>query len=175
MFCRAICTEVPEKYKTQLLSQSPAILGYEPLSQNEAAGFAQMTTAANTSHSPVLMLRAAPISRLWMLRPADSTNRRPMKRRKIGHPCTEGTKPMQRPIPDILLMSSSCHSNAQLLADSFRPSNIQTWSWYHYIHNPLYLPMWTKKTIERQDRQAAGHTSEACNAFPIVPWNPTSS
>ena len=39
---------------------------------------------------------------------------------------------MQRPLQDILFTCLSCHSNAQLLADSFRASSIQSWSWYHY-------------------------------------------
>ena len=103
---------------------------YEPLSQKEAAGFgefAQMTTAVS-NQSPVLTLRAAPISRLWMLRPGnfDQDLGETNETKKNCHPCIGRNDPMQRPLEDILLMSSSCRSNAQLLADSVRPSNIQS-------------------------------------------------
>ena len=94
-----------------------------------------------TNCSQVLTLRAAPISHRWMLRPADSTKiletrRDQWNKEKSAILAWEGTNPMQRPLQDILLMSSNCLSNAQLLADSVRPSNIQSWSWYHYHPQP---------------------------------------
>ena len=39
---------------------------------------------------------------------------------------------MQRPLQESLFISLSCHSNAQLLADSLRALNIQSWSRFHY-------------------------------------------
>ena len=86
MFCKTICTEVPEKHK---LNCWVKVLQYWVMNhflRMKLLDFAQMTTADATNHSPLLTLRAAPMSRL-MLRPADSTNMRPMKQRKIGHPC----------------------------------------------------------------------------------------
>ena len=115
-----------------------------------------MTTAANTSHSPVLMLRAAPISRLWMLRPADSTNRRPMKQRKIGHPCTgrndTNAEANSRHSVDVFELSLSCSVNG----------------WFcqalkHSVMKLAPLPSTTRSTyqckqrkmFERQDRTSS--------------------
>ena len=62
---------------------------------------------------------------------------------------------MQRPLQDVLCISLSCHSNAQLLADSFRASNIQSWSWFHYHYrSQLALPTHVNKKVWK-----AGSTS----------------
>ena len=64
-----------------------------------------------------MTLRAAPISRLWMLRPGEANE----TKKKL--PILGRNDPMQRPLQNVLLISWSCHSDAQLLADSVRASN----------------------------------------------------
>ena len=89
-----------------------------------------------------------------------------MKQRKIGHPCKERTE-----CRDHFRTFFWCLQAVSLMLSCWLIlSGRQTFS--HEagtttIHNPLYLPMYTKKSLKgRFDR--AVH-------FSIVPWNPTSS
>ena len=77
----------------------------------------------------------------------------------------EGTNRMQRPLQDILLMSSSCLSNAQLLADSVRPSNIQSRSWHHYHPQPSLPTHVNKEKFERQVRSSSAFQHSSMKSY----------
>ena len=127
---------------------------YFPNPQNEVDS---LTTAVVTYHSPVLTLRAAPISRLWMLRPGDTNE----TKKKMPILALEGTTQCKGHFRIFFLPAWAVTLTLSCWLILSGPQTFSHEAAITTIHNALYRQRKANEKFRRQDRQAVKHTSEA--------------